>query len=98
MWKNRTTLLMWYTADEPDGWGYALNSTKLAYDQLKELDPYHPVSMVLNCRNFFYEEYASGTDIVYEDAYPVAINSTWSIPWGTPCNKTYGGRSRLPYA
>lgn len=93
MWKNRTTLLMWYTADEPDGWGYALNSTKLAYDQLKELDPYHPVSLVLNCQNFFYEEYASGTDIVYEDAYPVAINATWSIPWGTPCNTTYGGRS-----
>ncbi len=88
--QNRTTLLMWYTGDEPDGWMYALNSTKLAYDQLKELDPYHPVSLVLNCQNFFYEEYSSGADIVYEDAYPVAINATWSIPWGTPCNLTYG--------
>lgn len=90
LWQNRTTLLMWYTADEPDGWEYALNSTKLAYDQLKELDPYHPVSLVLNCQNFFYEEYSSGADIVFEDAYPVAINATWSIPWGTPCNLTYG--------
>ncbi|CZR61305.1 uncharacterized protein PAC_11201 [Phialocephala subalpina] len=90
LWQNRTTLLMWYTADEPDGWMYALNSTKLAYDQLRELDPYHPVSLVLNCQNFFYSNYASGADIIFEDAYPVAINATWSIPWGTPCNLTYG--------
>lgn len=90
LWQNRSSLLMWYTADEPDGWSYALNSTKLAYDQLKELDPYHPVSLVLNCQNFYYKEYASGSDIVFEDAYPVAINATWSVPWGTPCNTTYG--------
>jgi hypothetical protein len=72
------------------GWAYPLNSTILAYDQLKELDPYHPVSLVLNCQNFYYQEYSSGADIVFEDAYPVAINATWSIPWGTPCNLTYG--------
>jgi hypothetical protein len=90
LWKNRSSLLMWYTADEPDGWSYALNSTKLAYDQLRELDPYHPVSLVLNCQDFYYKEYASGGDIIFEDAYPVAINATWSIPWGTPCNSTYG--------
>ncbi|TVY81651.1 hypothetical protein LSUE1_G002813 [Lachnellula suecica] len=90
LWQNRSTLLMWYTADEPDGWAYALNSTKLAYDQLKELDPYHPVSLVLNCQDFYYKEYASGGDVIFEDAYPVAINATWSIPWGTPCNTTYG--------
>ena len=90
LWKNRTTLLMWYTADEPDGWEYALNSTKLAYDQIRGMDPYHPVSLVLNCQNFYYEEYSSGADILFEDAYPVAINATWSIPWDTPCNLTYG--------
>jgi hypothetical protein len=72
------------------GWEYNLNSTKLAYDQLKELDPYHPVSLVLNCQNFYYEEYSSGADIVFEDAYPVSINATYSIPWGVPCNLTYG--------
>jgi hypothetical protein len=61
----------------------------LAYDLLKELDPYHPVSLVLNCQNFYYEEYSSGADIVFEDAYPVSINATWST-WGIPCNVTYG--------
>jgi hypothetical protein len=57
---------------------------------LRELDPYHPVSLVLNCQDFYYKEYASGGDIIFEDAYPVAINATWSVPWGTPCNTTYG--------
>ncbi|TAQ88246.1 hypothetical protein B7494_g3413 [Chlorociboria aeruginascens] len=90
MYKDRTTLLMWYTADEPDGWVYALNSTKLAYDQLREIDPYHPVSLVLNCKDFYYEEYTSGADIVFEDAYPVGANVTYSRPWGIPCNSTYG--------
>ena len=90
LWMNRTTLLSWYTGDEPDGWSYPLNSTQLAYSQIKALDPYHPVSLVLNCQNFYYEEYASGADIVFEDAYPVGINATWSNTWSTPCNTTYG--------
>ncbi|KAI9640524.1 hypothetical protein NHQ30_011270 [Ciborinia camelliae] len=90
LWQNRTTLLSWYTADEPDGWAYSPNSTQLAYSQLKSLDPYHPVSLVLNCQNFYYPEYAAGADIIFQDAYPVAINATWSIPWNTPCNETYG--------
>jgi hypothetical protein len=90
MWKNRTSLFMWYTGDEPDGTSDALNATLITYNQLKSLDPYHPVSLVLNCENYYYAEYASGADIIFEDAYPVGINATWSIPWGTPCNLTYG--------
>ncbi|CAL3968611.1 hypothetical protein PZA11_004636 [Diplocarpon coronariae] len=89
-WKNRTTLLMWYTADEPDGWSYPLDSTSRAYKQLRELDPYHPVSLALNCQNYHYAEYSSGADIIYEDAYPVGINPTWCSHWETPCNTTYG--------
>ncbi|RDL34400.1 Uncharacterized protein BP5553_07528 [Venustampulla echinocandica] len=89
-WKNRTTLLMWYTANEPDGWSYPLNSTSIAYTQLRTLDPYHPVSLVLNCQNYYYASYASGADIIFQDAYPVAINATYSIKWNTPCNTTYG--------
>ncbi|RFU34974.1 hypothetical protein B7463_g1382, partial [Scytalidium lignicola] len=90
LWKNRTTLLMWYTGDEPDGWMYPLNSTLIAYNQIKAIDPYHPVSLVLNCQNFFYADYTLGADIVYEDAYPVGINATWSVSWDTACNTTYG--------
>jgi len=88
--KDRSSFLSWYTADEPDGWQYALNSTKLAYDLLKREDPYHPVGLVLNCENYYFKEYTSGADYIMEDAYPVAINPTYSIPWNTTCNETYG--------
>ncbi len=35
-------------------------------------------------------EYASGADIVMQDAYPVGINATWSIVWDTPCTVDFG--------
>ncbi|KAI0481193.1 hypothetical protein GGR56DRAFT_688754 [Xylariaceae sp. FL0804] len=88
--KDRSNLLSWYTADEPDGWQYALNSTRLAYDLLRRMDPYHPTGLVLNCDNYYFGAYASGADFVMEDAYPVGINATWSEPYGVPCNETYG--------
>lgn len=87
--KDHPSLLTWYTADEPDGWEYALNSTKVTYDLLAEMDKYHPVALVLNCQNYYFSEYTSGADIIMEDAYPVGINATWSYR-GTPCNATYG--------
>ncbi|KAH8659917.1 hypothetical protein BX600DRAFT_513578 [Xylariales sp. PMI_506] len=87
--KDHSSLLTYYTADEPDGWEYALNSTTLAYDLLAELDKYHPVALVLNCQNYYFPEYTAGADIVMEDAYPVGINATYSYR-GTPCNDTYG--------
>lgn len=90
MFKNRSTLLMYYTADEPDGWSYPLNSTKLAYDLIKELDPYHPVNLVLNCQNFYYGDYTSGTDVVGADPYPIGIIGNYSTVWETAVNTTYG--------
>ena len=88
--KNRKSLLLWYTGDEPDGTSDPLNSTKLAYDQIKTLDPYHPVSLCLNCYNFHFQEYSSGADILLSDVYPIGNNVTNSQPWGTVCNTTYG--------
>ena len=87
--KDHPSLLTYYTADEPDGWGYPLNSTSLAYDLLAKLDKYHPVALVLNCQNYFFPQYAAGADILMEDAYPVGINATFSYR-GTPCNDTIG--------
>lgn len=60
--KDRSSFLSWYTADEPDGWQYALNSTRLAYDLLKREDPYHPTGLVLNCDNYYFKQYTSGAD------------------------------------
>ncbi|KAK3081311.1 hypothetical protein LTS18_008101 [Coniosporium uncinatum] len=89
-YKDRKSLLLWSTADEPDGNSDPLNATKIAYDTIKALDPYHPVSLVLNCANFYYENYTAGTDIVMSDPYPISINTTFSTQWNTLCNTTYG--------
>ncbi|KAI0791029.1 hypothetical protein C8Q75DRAFT_732642 [Abortiporus biennis] len=88
--KDRPNLLLWYTGDEPDGWGDPLNGTSLAYDLIYSLDGYHPVSLVLNCENYFFEEYTVGTDIVMQDTYMIGNNVTFSSQWGTPCTPDYG--------
>jgi hypothetical protein len=83
-------MLLWYTGDEPDGQGDPLNATKITYDLIKSLDPWHPVSLCLNCYNFYYEEYSSGADIILSDVYPIAVNTSWSAVYNTVCNTTYG--------
>lgn len=90
MLKTRKSMLLWYTGDEPDGQGDPLNATKITYDLIKSLDPWHPVSLCLNCYNFYYEEYSSGADIILSDVYPIAVNTSWSVVYDTACNTTYG--------
>lgn len=87
--KDRSALLLWYTGDEPDGQQDPLNATTIAYNTIASLDKYHPVSLVLNCKDYYFGEYGKGADILLEDAYPVGINATYS-KWGTVCNSTYG--------
>jgi hypothetical protein len=88
--KDYDSFLMYYTGDEPDGWEYALNSTTLAYNLITSMDKYHPVSLVLNCQDFYYGDYAAGADIILQDTYPIGINATYSIPFKTYCNFTHG--------
>ena len=77
--KSRKNLLLWSTADEPDGWGYPPNTTSLAYDKIYDIDGYHPVSLVLNCQDYEFEAYAAGSDIVMQDTYIIGINATHSV-------------------
>ncbi|KEQ91479.1 hypothetical protein AUEXF2481DRAFT_69850 [Aureobasidium subglaciale EXF-2481] len=87
---NHPSILLWYTADEPDGKSNPINSTLIAYDTIKAIDPYHPVSLALNCRDFYYSDYAAGAEIVLEDVYPISTNTSYSEVYNTPCNATYG--------
>lgn len=87
--KDYSALLLYYTADEPDGAQDPLNATIAAYNTIAAVDKYHPVSLVLNCKNYYFAQYGAGTDILMEDAYPIGINATFS-KWGTQCNATYG--------
>ncbi|CCF47072.1 hypothetical protein CH063_04033 [Colletotrichum higginsianum] len=88
--RTHPSILLWYQSDEADGKANPANSTGIAYEQIRALDPYHPVSLALNCWDFHYAEYAAGADIVMSDVYPVAINATFSTVYGTECNATYG--------
>ncbi|KIM26632.1 hypothetical protein M408DRAFT_182435 [Serendipita vermifera MAFF 305830] len=89
--KNRKNLLLWYTSDEPDGWGDDPNDARRAYDLINELDGYHPVSLVLNCQNYNFRPYTTGTaDILLQDVYPIGINATHSTVYDTPCTPKFG--------
>ena len=88
--RSRKNILTWYTGDEPDGTSDPLNATTLTYDLLKDLDPYRPVSLVLNCQNYFWTEYSNGADIVMQDVYEIGNNVTFSNEWFTPCTDIRG--------
>ncbi|PSN65469.1 hypothetical protein BS50DRAFT_622672 [Corynespora cassiicola Philippines] len=88
--QHHPSLLLYYTADEPDGWCDPLDATSTSYNHIRTIDPYHPVSLVLNCANFHFQEYTSGADIILEDAYPIAVDTAFSSVYNTNCNETYG--------
>lgn len=52
-----------------DGTSDPLNATKITYDLINDLDGggYHPVSLVLNCQDYFFADYALGADILMQD-------------------------------
>lgn len=75
--------------NRPDGWQYPFDQPVAAANLIRKIDPYHPVSVTLNCQNYYFKEYTAGADFIMADPYPIAINATFS-KWGTPCNATYG--------
>jgi len=88
--KSRPNLLLWYTADEPDGKSDPLHATTTTYDLIYSLDGYHPVSLVLNCQDYQFTAYTAGTDIVMQDTYMIGNNVTWSNEWNTSCTPDFG--------
>lgn len=88
--RTHPSILSWYQSDEPDGKSNPLNSTGIAYETIKSLDPYHPLSLALNCYDFYYSDYAAGADIIVPDVYPISTNTSYSTVYDTVCNATYG--------
>lgn len=41
-----------------------MNSTLEAGNLINQLDPYHPVSLVLNCYDYYFETYTQGATIL----------------------------------
>ncbi|KAI0178040.1 hypothetical protein BJ166DRAFT_38684 [Pestalotiopsis sp. NC0098] len=88
--RSHKSLLVWYQSDEPDGKSNPINSTGIAHQKIKELDPYHPASLALNCYDFYYADYAAGAEIITPDVYPISTNTSYSTVYDTVCNATYG--------
>ncbi|KAH9956094.1 hypothetical protein BC827DRAFT_1386157 [Russula dissimulans] len=88
--RNRTNLLLYYTADEPDGYGDPHFAPGLAAAHISSLDPYRPSSLVFNCQDYFFADYAAGTPVLMQDTYPIGINATYSVVWDTPCTPIQG--------
>jgi hypothetical protein len=68
--RNHPALLAWYLSDEPTGQGVPADSLQKIYDFIKELDPYHPITIVFDAPQRA-REYASAMDIVMADPYPI---------------------------
>lgn len=88
--RKHRSLLLWYQSDEPDGKGNPVNSTGIASEKIRQLDPYHPSSLALNCYDFYYAEYAQGGEVIIADVYPISTNTSYSTVYETVCNSTYG--------
>ncbi|KAL0574087.1 hypothetical protein V5O48_007872 [Marasmius crinis-equi] len=96
--KTQPNLLLWYTADEPDGTSDPLNATLHSKNLINSLDGgdgaggsgYHPVSLVLNCENYQFTAYSNGADILLQDTYTIGNNLTHSTEWDTVCTEDYG--------
>ncbi|KAK3378474.1 hypothetical protein B0H63DRAFT_248359 [Podospora didyma] len=87
--RDAEAIYSYWGSDEPDGWQDPFSAPILARDLIRQLDPYHPVAVTLNCQNYHFAEYSAGGDFLMEDTYPIGINSTWS-KWNTACNATLG--------
>lgn len=69
--KDHPALLAWYVADEPNGFKIKPDSLQKIYRLVRELDPWHPVSIVFMAPFLSSRLYADALDIVMADPYPV---------------------------
>jgi len=78
MIKDHPALLGYYIADEPDGQGTNPAWIKDTYEIIKAVDPYHPVTLVLNCmENPVYSigDFVDFADIIMADPYPIGLRN-----------------------
>ena len=68
--RDHPALLSWYISDEPVGQGVPPDSLVEAYGLIKEMDPYHPVTVVF-MSPWMAKDYSHVMDIVMADPYPI---------------------------
>lgn len=90
MIRTRTNLLLWYTADEPDGSSDDVNAAQSAYHLIHSTDGYHPVSLALNCADYDFSGYSAGADIIVSDVYMIGNDVQMSGKYHTACTPDFG--------
>ncbi len=68
---DHPALLAWYISDEPNGNKIAPGQLETIYRTIKEIDPWHPVSVVFMAPFQSAKKYENALDIVMADPYPV---------------------------
>jgi len=68
---NHPALLAWYIADEPTGNKVTPKTLEEIYKLVKEIDPWHPVSIVFMAPFLSAKKFENALDIVMADPYPI---------------------------
>ncbi len=72
---DHPALLAWYISDEPNGFKIPPAELEAVYRTIKEIDPWHPVSVVFMAPFLSSKNYADALDIVMADPYPIPNGS-----------------------
>ena len=80
--RDHPALLSWYIDDEPGLWLHTPEQLEGVYDLIKQLDPYHPVTITF-CKPHLACQFTHAMDIVMIDPYPlhrapVTVVSEWA--------------------
>ncbi len=86
--KDHPALLSWYINDEPAGQGRPAELMEETYNIIRELDPYHPISMVFMMPSKAFH-YAKGMDIAMTDPYPIPKSVTEVRSYVKDLNKSF---------
>ena len=88
--RSHPALLTWYLCDEPDGQGIPAARLIEAYNFIKNLDPYHPITMVF-CVPPKAPDYVDAMDIMMADPYPIPNGPVTTVAdWADRLNRAVG--------
>lgn len=76
--RHHPALLAYYLADEPELGSASPQDCELAYNKIKEWDPWHPVTIVF-CLPGAAARYARAMDICMTDPYPIPHSSVTRV-------------------
>lgn len=71
LFRDHPALLAWYISDEPNGYKIPPETIEEIYKTVKNLDPWHPVSVVITAPFLQATRYTRAFDILMADPYPL---------------------------